>query len=35
MNEFKAYLEKHRTKFVELTKNQEKELARLYLVFMI
>lgn len=31
MNEFKAYLEKHRTKFVELTKNQEKDLARLYI----
>lgn len=30
-DEFKAYLEKHRQKFVKLTANQEKQLARLYL----
>ena len=30
-DEFKAYLEKNRTKFVNLTANQDKELARLYI----
>jgi len=30
-SEFKAYLEKHRTKFVDLIDSQEKELARLYI----
>lgn len=30
-DEFKAYLEKHRTKFVNLINGQEKELAKLYI----
>ncbi|HAS92939.1 MAG TPA: hypothetical protein DCS12_12265, partial [Clostridiales bacterium] len=29
--EFKVYLEKHRTKFVNLIESQEKELSRLYI----